>query len=132
MVQPIQRRLHVVHFTASAVMLALAEASPAKIETQHGKTEAVQRLHGMKDDFIVQSAAIDGMRMTNDAAVSGTGRPGIEQGFEPACGAFQKKGSDCAGLRLHSGSVKHSSESKFLGILRVPAIVCSLFEPRRN
>jgi hypothetical protein len=35
-------------------------------------------------------------------------------------------------LRLHSGSVKHSSESKFLGILRVPAIVFSLFEPRRN
>ena len=99
LVKPIQGRSNVVHFADSVVVLTLAETSPAKIETQHGKTKTVQRLHGMKDDLIVQRAAKEGMRMTNDGGVSGIGSSSIEQGFETAGRAFEKQGADCAGLR---------------------------------
>ena len=83
-VQPIQRGCERRPLHRFRVVLALAEASPAKIETQHGKTETVQRLHGMKDDFIVQRAAIDGMGMAHHGSVSGIGNSSIEQGLETA------------------------------------------------
>ncbi len=53
-IQPIKRGANVLDFPIALVVLALAQPRAAKIETQHGKTEAVQRLHGMENNFVVQ------------------------------------------------------------------------------
>jgi len=46
-------------------MFAMAESSATKIKPQYRKTEAVQRLHGMENDFVMQRPAKQRMRMTN-------------------------------------------------------------------
>jgi len=38
-------------------MFAFTQARATKVETQYGKPEAVQRFHGVEDDFVVQRSA---------------------------------------------------------------------------
>src|ERR1700674_2475730 len=91
-------------------MFALAQARPAKIKAQHRITKVVQRLHGVKDDFVVQSSAVKGMRMAYQRSVSGMFRTRIEQGFQPTRWAVEEQRADRTGLNIHSWCIlKHSS-----------------------
>ena len=56
-IKPIQRRAYVFLLAMSAIMLAFAHARAAKIEPQHGKTEAAQRFHGVVHHLVVHGAA---------------------------------------------------------------------------
>jgi len=47
-------------------MRALAAPGAAKVEAQDRESETVQSLGGLKDDFVVQRAAVERMRMTHD------------------------------------------------------------------
>ncbi len=100
-VKPIQRGSDIVQFAISVVVLALTQASPAKIKTQHREAKTIQCLHSVKDHFVVQRAAIEGMRMADDGGVLGVSSSRIEQGFEAARRTIQKQGADCTGWRVH-------------------------------
>src|SRR5207247_3697997 len=41
-IQPIQCRMHVIHFAYTLIVLSLAQPSSAEIEPQYGKSEAVR------------------------------------------------------------------------------------------
>ena len=82
-------------------MLAFAQAGAAKIEAQHGESEAVERLHGVKDDFVVQRSAVQRMRMANEGGMRCAGRTGVEQGFQASGGAGEEEGADGWRFRRH-------------------------------
>jgi hypothetical protein len=58
-------------------MFPLAESGAAKIKAQYGKPEVMQRLHRVKDNFVMQRPAIDRMWMANYSSMSRVLRPGI-------------------------------------------------------
>ncbi len=69
-VEPVQSRANIVHFAEAVVVRALAHSRSAKIETQYRKAEAVQGLHGVKDDLVMERPAVQGMGMANQSGVS--------------------------------------------------------------
>ena len=93
-VQPVERGAHVVDFSVAVIVLALAQSRAAKVEAQHGETKTVQRFHGVEDDFVVQRSAEQRVRMTDDRGVSRIFCAGIQQCFQPACGAVEKQRAD--------------------------------------
>ena len=60
------------------IVLALAQSRTAKIKAQGREAEAVQRLHGMEDDFIVQCAAEHRVRMADKGGMTRVLRAGIQ------------------------------------------------------
>ena len=64
-IEPFERRTHVIHFAHPLIVLTLTQPSATKIEAQHRKSEAVQRLHRVEHDFIVQRPAIERMGMAD-------------------------------------------------------------------
>ena len=56
-IQPMERGANVFDLAIAFVVFSVAQPRAAKIETQHRKTKAVQRLHGVEDDFVVQRAS---------------------------------------------------------------------------
>ena len=52
-IEPIERRADVVDFSVPVIVFSVAQSSTTEIEAQHRKTEAIQRLHRMKHDFVV-------------------------------------------------------------------------------
>ncbi len=101
-IQPVKSRANVFDFSVAVVVLAVAQPGAAKVETQHRKTKAVQRLHGVKDNFVMQRSAKQWMRVTNHRCMSRIGGTRIEQGFEPSRRAFEKKRPDSRILRNHN------------------------------
>jgi hypothetical protein len=93
-IQPVERRADVVDFAGAIVMLTLTESSTAKIEAQHGKTKTVQRLHGVKHDFVVQRTAKERMRMANDRCMGRVFRAGIQQRLKSTSRPADKERSD--------------------------------------
>jgi hypothetical protein len=93
-VEPVQRSLHVFDFSSAVIVFSLAQAGPAKVKAQHGKPEAVQRLHRVEDDLVVQSSAKQGMRMANHGGMSGVGCACVEQRFQPPGGAWEEQRAD--------------------------------------
>lgn len=89
-IEPVERGANVFEFAAAAIVLALAEACAAEVETQHGETKTVQGLHGVEDNFVVQRSAEQGMRMANQRRVSGIFRARIQQGFQAAGGTVEE------------------------------------------
>ena len=89
--QPVERGADVFDFADAVGVLAFAQSGAAKIETQHGESEAVERFHGVEDDFVVQRSAKKRMRMADERGVSRGGRAGVEQGFEASGGASRKR-----------------------------------------
>ena len=83
-IEPVKRSAHVFDLPLALVVFALAQARAAKVEAQHGKTKAVQRLHGMEDDFIVQRPAKQRMRMADDGCMGGILRATVKQRFKPS------------------------------------------------
>ena len=68
--QPVQCDPNIFHLAFAVGVLALAQSGTAKVEAQHGKAKSVQGLHGMKNNFIVQRPAEEGMRMSHQRAMS--------------------------------------------------------------
>ena len=79
LIEPVERGADVVDFSDSMIVLSLAEPGSAKIEPQYRKPEAVQRLHRVEHDLVVQRACIYRMRMANDSRVRRALRSAIEQ-----------------------------------------------------
>lgn len=90
-IHPIQRGVHILDFTVAIIMLALTQSGSAEVETQDGKSEAVQRLHGMKDNFVMQRSAKQRMRMADDSRVRRLLCSGVEKSFQASGGALQKQ-----------------------------------------
>ena len=90
-VEPVEPCAHVINFAVAMIVLALAQAGTAKIESQHRKSEAVQRLHGVKDNLVVQRPPKQRMRMANQSGMRRILRASIEQRLEPPCGAVKKE-----------------------------------------
>jgi len=65
-------------------VLALAQAGPAKIETQHRKSKTVQRLHRMEHNLVMQSPSEQRMRMRHQRGMRRVGRSDIEQRLQPS------------------------------------------------
>src|SRR6202022_2395114 len=63
--EPIESGASIVHFVLASAMLPLTQAGSAEIEAQHGKSETVQGLHGVKDNFVMQSSAEKRMGVAN-------------------------------------------------------------------
>lgn len=82
-VEPIECGADIVHLPTRMVVVALAQPGAAKVEAQHWKTKAVQRLHGVKDDLVMEGAAEQGVGMANQRRVRGLVGASVEQGFEP-------------------------------------------------
>ena len=89
--QPSERGLHVGDLAASLIVLAGAQSRAAEVEAQHGKSERVQGLHGVEDDFVVHGPTAQRMRMANQAGVGGSRRAGVQQGFQATSRSIQKK-----------------------------------------
>jgi len=70
-IEPVQCDPNIVHLADAIVVLTLAQSRAAKIEPQNRKTEAVQRLHGVKNNFVVDCASVERVRMTNQSSMGG-------------------------------------------------------------
>ena len=57
-VEPVERCADIVHFPGTMVVTSFAQPRPAKVEAQHREAKAVQRLHSVVNDLIVQGAPI--------------------------------------------------------------------------
>jgi len=71
LVEPVQGCRDIFALAVSLIVLALTESCAAEVEAQDGESEAVQGLHGVEDDFVVQGSAENRMRMANQRGVSG-------------------------------------------------------------
>ena len=83
-------------------MFALAQSGSTEVEAQHGKAKAVQRLHGVEDDFVVQRSAKQRMGMTDQRSMRRVLGSGVEQSFESSGGTVEKQGADGGVRRNHS------------------------------
>jgi hypothetical protein len=52
-VKPVEGDANVVDFTDTFVVFTCAQAGSAKVEAQDGKSQGIQRLCGVEDDFVV-------------------------------------------------------------------------------
>jgi len=71
--EPVEGGPDVFDFSDAVCVLALAQAGAAEIEAEHGKSEIVERFHGVEDDFVVQRSSIERMRMTDQGSVRRVG-----------------------------------------------------------
>src|SRR5579872_170187 len=83
-IEPVKRSAHVFDLALALVVFALAQARAAKVEAQHRETKAVQRLHSVEDNFIVQRPAKQRMRMADDGCKSGILGATVKQRFQPS------------------------------------------------
>ena len=80
--EPIEGGAHVFNFADAVGVLAFAQSGAAEIKAQHGESEVVERLHGVEDDFVVQRAAKQRMRMANHRGVRRVLSARVEQRFQ--------------------------------------------------
>src|SRR5438874_1921169 len=83
-IEPIQRGPNILRFSLPMSMLPLTQSESTKVESQHRKSEAVQRFHRMKDDLVMHRSAINRMWMANQSSIIRIVCARVEQGFEPA------------------------------------------------
>ena len=91
-VQPFERCPHIIYFANPIVMLTLAQSRSAKIEAQHGEAEAIQRLHDMENDFVVQGPAVVRVRVADQASVARLGRACVEHRLQSPGRPVEKEG----------------------------------------
>src|SRR6266496_3674969 len=101
LVEPVERGAHIVLLADAVVVFAVAQARSAKIEPKHRESKTVQRLHGMEHNFIVQRAAEHRMRMAHKSRTRGILSALVQNGFQTARWAVQKKRADCPGVGGH-------------------------------
>lgn len=92
-IQPVESAANIFHFAPALVVLAMAKSRTAKVKAQHGKAKTIQRLHGMKNNFVVQRTPEQRMGMTNYRRVRRVRVPGIQQGLKPSRGPAQEQRS---------------------------------------
>src|SRR5438045_2328848 len=63
---PVHRRDHIVLLAFALVVCTGARAGAAKIESQRRHIRVLESARGAENYFVVQSAAAEGMRMTDD------------------------------------------------------------------
>ena len=87
--KPTESGEHVAGFRATVVR-ALAEARAAEVEAEDGKAKAplriVEGLHGVVNNFVVQIATVEGVRVADERGKRSVGSAFVQQGFETACG----------------------------------------------
>jgi len=93
-VQPVESGADVFHFSLAVIVFARAESRAAEVKAQDGKTETVQRFHGVEDDFVMQRSTKQRMRMADDRRVRRILRTCIEQRFQSSRWTFQEERSD--------------------------------------
>ena len=101
MVYPVECGTHVILLSEAVVVFAVTEARPAKIKTKDGKSETVQRLHGVEHNLVVQRAPEHGVRMADECRMGCVFSAKVENGFETAGGTVEEKGSDGASGGSH-------------------------------
>ncbi len=99
--QPVKRGANIIHFSQALIVLSMAESCAAKIEAQYGETEAVQCLHSVKHNLIVQRAAKQRVRMANQRGMSRVFRAAVEQRFKPSRRTVQEERADCGVIGNH-------------------------------
>jgi hypothetical protein len=57
------RAAHIFDFADAVGVLAFAQTGAAEVEAQHRESEAVERFHGVEDDFVVERSTVERMRM---------------------------------------------------------------------
>ena len=95
--EPVEGGAYVIDFARAGVVLAVAPSGAAEIETQHREAELVERLHRVKDDFVVQGAAVERMGVANNRRVGRARRSCVEEGFEPSGGAGKEQRANGGG-----------------------------------
>ena len=99
--EPVEGGADVFDFPDAAGVLAFAQAGAAEIETEHRESEAVERFHGVEDDFVVQRSSVERMRMADHGGVRRVGRSVVEQSLKASGGAGKEQGSDAGGFWEH-------------------------------
>ncbi len=82
-------------------VFAFAQAGAAEVEAKDGESEAVERLHGVEDDFVVQRSAVERVRMADHGGVRCVGRSGVEECFQASGGAGEEERADAGGFGEH-------------------------------
>lgn len=114
MLDPIQSCADVILFAVAVVVNTLAEAYTAKVESQDGKAEGREGLHGVVDDFIVHGAAAGGVWVADQCGERGGLVAGIEEGLKAASGAAKIVDRSY----LEGSSLRHLLQ--FIGCARYP------------
>jgi hypothetical protein len=86
-----RRGTHVFYFAFAAGMLAFAQAGAAEVEAEDGESEAVERFHGVEDDFVVQRSAVQRMRMADYGACVAVGDPALSSASRRPAGPARNK-----------------------------------------
>jgi acetylornithine deacetylase len=103
--EPVEGGAHVFDFADAACVLAFAQFGAAEVETEHGESEAVERFHGVEDDFVVQRSTVERMRMAHHGGVRRVGRSGVEESFQASGGAGEEQGADAGSFGEHRQSL---------------------------
>ena len=90
-VKPVESGANIVDFAVALVVLTLAQSGSTEVEAQDGKAKAVQRLHGVKDDLVVERPAEERMGMTDHRRVRGVLCSGVEQGLQASSRAVEEE-----------------------------------------
>src|SRR5277367_2148811 len=53
---PVEGGAHVFDFASAVRVFSFAQSGATKVEAEHGESKAVKCLHGVEDDFVVQSS----------------------------------------------------------------------------
>ena len=99
--QPVEGGAHIFDFSHAVGVLAFTQSGAAEVEAEHGESEAVEGLHGVEDDFVVERSSVQRMRMTDEGGVGRGGGSGVEEGFKAACGACNGEGADGGNFGRH-------------------------------
>jgi len=99
--EPVEGGAHVFNFSDAAGVFAFAQAGAAEVEAEHRESEAIERFHGMEDDFVVERSAVERMRMADHGGVRRVGGPGVEQSFQASGGAGEEKRADAGRFGWH-------------------------------
>src|SRR5579862_10002055 len=62
-VEPVEGGADIVLLAASMIVTAFAESGAAKVETQHGESEALEGFHCVVDDLVVHGSAAERVGM---------------------------------------------------------------------
>ena len=106
--QPVERGADIFNLATAVVVLSLAQSCSAKVEAQHGETEAVQSFRGVENDFVVKRSPINRMRMADQRGVGRVRRALVEQGFKAPGRSFKEQRPDRGSFVRHKCIVQPS------------------------
>jgi len=90
-IKPVKSATHIFQLSLAMIMFPMTKPRAPKVEPQHRKPKTVQRLHGMKHNFVMQRPPKQWMRMANHRRMRGALRACIQQRLQPPRRTFQKK-----------------------------------------